>query len=557
MLAGRYELLDQIASSERAALFHARDREKRQMVIVKRFDVARLPAGSLARYVAAVALLRRFSLPGAPLPLDVPVTGATPFAVYSPLAGESLAQLINRGATFSWLLAANIVARCAAVLSATLTSTGQSHRALKPGNLWLTPTGEVLVLDLGIAELGVYAVPPREGPVFVDYRAPEQIDGGLGDAHSDVFALGVLLYELTTGVHPFAGSSAFHVARQLILAASPPMAAFTRGMTQGGAREAEKLLARALARAPAERFASAQEFLQALEFARRVIGAPSGLVQPAVPPASKPTPPRPVLIVEDPTTIIQPPGLGTQRRASPARPQVEAPVAPRMSSASSVQTEPPRKVIAESQAQAPVPRPPQPPPSERVAPTVARRLPPRRELAPLERTTEPVTTSPSPLAVQLCDRTEVLPSTFPSPVPEDVTERDVVVARPNPTPKPADDELRTVAFTKHVRPTAIAAESTLVLPSRADAPDDPPTAVYQIPSLPPKFGASSVKGGGGETTLLLPSDDSESGAISSTPKSQNVGEPPQPAPRTHKTLIALNLICVALVLCALLVRALL
>ncbi len=559
-LAGRYELLDQIASSERAVLFHARDREKRQMVVVKRFDVARLPAGSLARYVAAVALLKRSSLPGAPLPLDVPMAGATPFAVYSPLAGESLDQLISRGATFSWLLAANIIARCAAVLSATLASTGQSHRALKPSNLWLTPTGEVLVLDLGIAELGVYAVPPRDGPVFVDYRAPEQIDGALGDARSDVFALGVLLYELTTGVHPFAGSSAFHVARQLVFAASPPMAALTRGMSQGGAREAEKLLARALARAPAERFASTQEFLQALEFARRVIGAPSRLAQPAEAPASTATPTRPVLVVEDPTTIIQPPGIGSQRRTNPVRVQPAALVASPKSTPPADLTSAPKSSVLTSRLSLPVS------PAARAAAESdgARELPQPGRQAPLTQTSEPrppfqTTTARSQFAAPLCDRTEVLPLSLPPPISEHATERDVVAVVSRPMG--ADDELRTVASTRRaVRPAAITTESTLVLPNRADAVEDPPTAVYPLLIPNPGPAAAPPRGAVIEMTILLPSEDTEQGAtpadINDASKSERPTMATPSAPRTHKVLVVLNIICVVLVLSALLLRAL-
>jgi serine/threonine protein kinase len=458
-LAGRYELREQIGASERAMSFHAHDRQKRQMVVIKRFEATRLPAGALTRYAAAVAALKRSSLPGVVLPLDVVTSGTTPFAVYCPLVGESVAQLLTRGGPFSWPQAADIVCRCATVLSATLTSTSQSHRALKPSNLWLAPTGEVSVLDLGIAELGVYAVPPRDGPVFVEYRAPEQIDGAAGDARSDVFVLGVLLYELATGIHPFAGSSAFHVARQLILSTSPPMSALTRGMSQSGAREAEKLLARALARAPAERFAGAQEFLQALEYARRVIGAPSRLAQAVEMPASTPVPTRPVLIVEDLTTIIQPPGLGAQRRVDPARPQ------PKSSATQPAVPAPPSPAPASSamQAHLRVSAPPQPVPPVPVrpaSPPVARPLQQLRELAPAVQKTEPLTSQAtnrmSVLPAQPCERTEMLPSTALPPVTEHATERDLVAARP--CPLRADDELRTEAFAKHVmRPTVIPA----------------------------------------------------------------------------------------------------
>jgi len=538
-LAGRYELLEQIGGSERAASFHARDHQKRQMVVIKRFDPSRLPAGALARYAATISLLKRSSLQGAVLPIDVVAAGPTPFAVYSPLVGESVAKIITRDGQCSWLQAADIVARCAAVLGSTLTATGQSHRALKPSNLWVSPAGEVSVLDLAIAELGVYAVPPRDGPVFVEYRAPEQIDGAAGDARSDVFVLGVLLYELTTGVHPFAGSSAFHVARQLILAASPPISALTRGMSQGGAREAEKLLARALARAPAERFASAQEFLQALEFARRVIGAPSRLAHAAEAPASTPAPTRPVLIVEDPTTIIQPPGLSIERRAKPAEPQLTRQKKTSTISPSSLQPAPQKPTLSPPQSQALISRPPLPMSPEAVAPAAPRM---------------------GALPVQPCERTEVLPTTL-VPIAEQVTKRDVA----RPSPSGADDELRTVALTKHAaRPTTITAESTLVLPSRVGDADDPPTAVYQLLILHSEPAPSSTKRPVVEKTLLLAPDHpdhTESSTVPTVINDSGRSEPPPapapPAPRTHRVLIAINLLCVTLVLCGLLLKALL
>ena len=555
-LAGRYELLEQIGCSERAAVFHARDRQKRQMVIVKRFDPAHLPAGALARYAAAVTLLKQSSLAGAVLPLDVVTAGPTPFAVYSPLVGESVAQLITRDRQCSWLQAADIVARCAGVLNATLTATGQSHRALKPSNLWVSPTGEVSVLDLGIAELGIYALPPRDGPVFVEYRAPEQIDGAAGDARSDVFVLGVLLYELTTGVHPFAGSSAFHVARQLLLGASLPMPAGRRAMPWGGGRGPEKFPAGPLARVRAERFASAQEFLQALELARRVIGAPSRLAQAAEAPPNSPAPTRPVLIVEDPTTIIQPPGLIIGRRANPAPPHPTAP--PRPPTVSPPQPAPPQSRAFETQNPQPVsPEAVIPPP-----PRPARLLPEPRELAPLEQTIEPqsspVASWGDVLPKQPCEHTEVLPSTSRPPIAEHPTERDGVAARRSPVG--ADDEFQTIAFNKStVSLTTITTESTRAL--RVDTSDDPPTAMYSLPSLEQKTTPSSLRGPVVEETLLLPSDRTGSGALpavfNDSGRSELQPVPAPPAPSTHRVLIALNLICVVLVLCGLLLSALL
>jgi serine/threonine protein kinase len=540
-LAERYELLAPVDGGEPAVSFHARDHKTRQMVIVKRFELTRSPAGALARYANAVALLKRSGVPGLVLPLDVVTAGADPFAVYSPLLGGSVAQLISRGGPFSWLQAVDTVTRCASVLSATLAATGQSHRALNPSNLWLSPTGEVSILDFGIAEFGVHAVPPRGERVFVEYRAPEQIDGGPGDARTDVFMLGVLLYELSTGIHPFSGSSAFHAARHL-LSTPPPSAALIRGMSQGGAREAEKLLVRALARAPAERFAGAQEFLLALDCARRVIGSPSRLAQGAAAPASNAPLARPAVIVEDPTTIIQPPGLGARRRAAPSQAPAAALVTAPAIPASSPPPATPKSASLPQPSDLSASRPLQPASSHPVlltAPAAHTSRP--RDLAPPEQRSQSAQRL-SVLPTPLCERTEVLPSTSPQTVREHITERDV------PNHLGGQEEPRTALFTRSVAgPATPEAESTLMWPNTAIGADDSPTAAPTLPITAARAAWPAEEG-----TLILPQDHTASDAPPAISNDLAMTDPRPVAPSTtshaHTILIVLNVVCIVLVL---------
>lgn len=527
--AVRYELQQQIGHGERAAVFHARDLRQGQAVVVKRFEPGRTPAPALNRLSATVETLRRAQQSGVVLPLALVTTAVQPLAVFTPLTGDSLEKLMLAPLAPSWSRAADIIARCAEILAATHEATGLSHRALKPSNIWLTPTGEVLVLDFGIAELGVTAVPPRDGPVFVEYRAPEQIDGDPGDARSDVFALAVLLSELTTGVHPFAGSSAFQVARQMLIWGPPSMPELTRGMSAAGAREAERLLTRALARTPTERFANVQEFLQALQFARRVIGNPATRSPAAAEVLQKP---RPAVVLEDPTTMMQLPGPRALDRAAP-RADVTAPSSP-----PTTHQAPPEPPTLQSP---PLPlqfaRPQDPSISEdRTIPLI------------------PVQAAPMPLN----ERTEVLLS-VPQPRPSRPL---ATVARGhNRTPPEApridtSEEFRTIEFSRLVpsqesMPRLTRPESTF------DGSDELPTGMH-VASDPPPSRLSAVRPVV-EDTLILPA-----GAGSDRPATPTREESSVIAPRftttldrSHKTLLMLNVICAVLVLCGLVLIALL
>src|SRR5712691_10937344 len=114
---------------------------------------------------------------------------------------------------------------------------GIVHRDLKPGNVMVTREGRVKVLDFGLAKLEATDPDPNltstptesradltsEGQVFgtVAYMSPEQTRGGKGDARSDVFSLGVVLYQMVTGERPFQGASAVDMISS-ILRDSPP-----------------------------------------------------------------------------------------------------------------------------------------------------------------------------------------------------------------------------------------------------------------------------------------------------------------------------------------------
>jgi serine/threonine-protein kinase len=203
-----------------------------------------------------------------------------PFIVMEYLNGEDCAHLLHRVGPLPAPRAADLVLQaCRGVASAH--AGGTIHRDLKPENLFVTTAGDgsdlVKVLDFGIAKLRPAADKPeadgtktRTGATLgtAHYMSPEQARGaGEVDVRTDVYSLGVVLYELLGGRRPFEGDDFLNVVHQILSVEAPPLAQLRPGLPAG----LEAVVARAMRKAPRERFAGAAEMAEALQpFAGRV-----------------------------------------------------------------------------------------------------------------------------------------------------------------------------------------------------------------------------------------------------------------------------------------------
>ena len=184
--------------------------------------------------------------------------------------------------------------RAIAVAVAAAHERGVIHRDLKPENVIRTPAGDLKILDFGLARVEEPAAAMRQLTVegvalgTPAYMSPEQIRGRHIDARSDLFALGVMLYEFITGVNPFKGSDPASTIARVLEAEPAPLATMAvRGLTPAASASLERIVQTALQKVPDLRYTSAKIFIAALDEAIAVLdGAAPAPVAPVAPPGA-------------------------------------------------------------------------------------------------------------------------------------------------------------------------------------------------------------------------------------------------------------------------------
>jgi len=183
------------------------------------------------------------------------------FIVMPCYEGESLQAKIERGA-LKFDEAAEIAIQVASGL-AKAHEKGIIHRDIKPGNIFMTSDGLAKIVDFGLAKLSGRTKLTRTAatPGTVSYMSPEQLRGGDIDQRSDIWALGVVLYEMITGETPFKGEYEQAVSYSIVNEAPKPV----RSLRPDAPVEAERLIEKTLSKDPNGRYQKTTELLSALQ----------------------------------------------------------------------------------------------------------------------------------------------------------------------------------------------------------------------------------------------------------------------------------------------------
>ncbi len=180
-----------------------------------------------------------------------------PFLVMELIPGQPLSTLLRGGEAMPPDRAADIVAQAADAIAAAH-ALGIVHRDVKPGNLLVTPDGTVKITDFGIARAGDASI-TQTGQIIgtPHYISPEQAEGRPASAASDIYALGVVLYECLAGRRPFDRDTPIQVALAHVREEVP-------SLSEDVPARLRAIVERALAKSPDDRFASAADLATAL-----------------------------------------------------------------------------------------------------------------------------------------------------------------------------------------------------------------------------------------------------------------------------------------------------
>jgi tRNA A-37 threonylcarbamoyl transferase component Bud32 len=322
LLLGRYRLEETMGAGGMGTVVRARDEVLGRRVAVKLMkDSVADDDHAVERFRREARIAASLSHPGIAHIFDFGQQDGRPFIVMEFLDGQDLHSLVQREGPLDSAEAAAIAANVADALEHAHKA-GAIHRDIKPGNIFLTESGEVKLTDFGIARTTADATITQAGMVMGTYLylSPEQINGEPATASSDIYSLGCVLYQMLTRKPPFEAENPAAVG---IAHISKPVPR-AREIDPDIPAEIDQIVAKAMAKSPADRFLSSAEMGAALrEATTHAVAAPAGVPAKSAPAEeAAPAPPEP----RGEATSVIGAAPATRRLTTSARARVSRPV---------------------------------------------------------------------------------------------------------------------------------------------------------------------------------------------------------------------------------------
>ncbi len=265
---GHYRILRPLGAGGMGEVYEAEDTKLGRKVALKLLpDLTARDPRRRERFEREAKAIAALNHPNIVTIYSVEEAEGIDFITMELVEGQTLRQAVPRGG-----LSLEAILKVAVPLADAVAAAHQqgiTHRDLKPENILVGRDGKVKVLDFGLAkveaafgdEVGASRLPTRalteEGRIVgtVAYMSPEQAEGKPVDPRSDVFALGIILYEMSTGERPFRGDTAISIISSILKDTPPPVTQVNASLP----RDVARIVNRCLMKDPARRFQSAQE----------------------------------------------------------------------------------------------------------------------------------------------------------------------------------------------------------------------------------------------------------------------------------------------------------
>ncbi|WP_372592858.1 protein kinase, partial [Actinotalea sp.] len=331
VIDGRYEIVSRIARGGMATVYLGRDRRLDREVAVKIMH-AHLAEGTsgadfVARFRREARSAARLDHPGLVAVLDQGVDEELSYLVMEYVDGTDLRRRLRAEGS---LTVQDSLDTAESVLEALASAhqAGYVHRDIKPENVLLGRRGKVKVADFGLARAVTEVTAATTGSLLgtVAYLAPELVARGTSDTRTDVYAVGILLYEMLTGRQPYSGDNAIHIAYQHVHARVPAPSDLVDWLPA----ELDDLVCALTAREIEERPENADRALELVRTARAALDAETlarraevtppaaaGVEHPSSPDGATPGPESPAEVDPDATQAL---GVATPLDADPAQP---------------------------------------------------------------------------------------------------------------------------------------------------------------------------------------------------------------------------------------------